>query len=44
MIFVFCVLSWLLLVKVRIFYIKMIDYFGDMNVYVEEMLKNIKVI
>ncbi|MBD4920662.1 ABC transporter ATP-binding protein, partial [Xanthomonas citri pv. citri] len=41
--FLFCALSWLLLSKARVPYIKMTDYFGDMNAYVEEMLKNTKV-
>nr|WP_307918667.1 ABC transporter transmembrane domain-containing protein [Mycoplasmopsis bovis] len=41
--FLFCALSWLLLSKARAPYIKMTDYFGDMNAYVEEMLKNTKV-
>ncbi|QSB07400.1 ABC transporter ATP-binding protein [Mycoplasma tauri] len=39
----FAIVSWLFLAKARKPYIEMINKFGDMNAYVEEMLKNSKV-
>ncbi|WP_029513526.1 ABC transporter ATP-binding protein [Mycoplasmopsis primatum] len=41
--FLFSGLSWVFLAKARKPFIEVINHFGDMNAYVEEMIKNTKV-